>query len=108
LLDLRTFIEPDEVELLSTFLLLLNLDCPEALYTLRLMCSWCVVVSFMGIAFGYSESKEGEWKELEGVFKGGAVRDLGEEGVLLAGFGVCWRFKSPECTLNWEVVNTLG
>ena len=95
------------MELLSAFLLLLDLDCPEALYTLRLVCPRCVVVSLMGIAFGYSESEEGEGEELEGVFEGGTVRDLGEEEVLLAGFGVCWRFKSSECTLNWEVVNTL-
>ena len=81
-------------------MLLLDLDCPETLDPLRLVCPWGVVVSFMGIDFGHSEGEEREGKELERIFEGGAVGDLGEQRVLLAGFGVCWRFKRPQCTLD--------
>jgi hypothetical protein len=68
LLDLSTFVEPDKVEIFATFLLLLDLDSPQTLYALCLMCSWCMVMSFMGIDFGHSESEEGEGEELEGIF----------------------------------------
>jgi hypothetical protein len=63
-----------------------------------------MIMSFMGIDFGDSESKEGEWKELESVFKGGAVGDLWEERVLLAGFCVCLGFKSSKGTFYCETV----
>lgn len=49
-----------------------------------------MIVSFMGIAFGDSESKEGERKELETVFEGGAVCNFRKKSVLLSGFLVCW------------------
>jgi len=75
LLDLRTFVKPDEVEIFAAFLLLLYLDCPQTFNTLCLVSSWGVVMPFMGV-------------------------DFGEEGILLAGFGVCWRFKRPQCTLD--------
>jgi hypothetical protein len=54
----------------------------------------------MGIDFGHSKSKERERQELEGVFKGGAVGDLGEDGVLLASFGVGRGFKSSKCAFD--------
>jgi hypothetical protein len=65
-------------------------------------------MSFMGIDFGDSESEEGEGKELEGVFEGGSIGDLGEKGVLLAGLGVCWRLKGSECAFDCEIVRILG
>jgi hypothetical protein len=100
LLDLRAFVKPDEVEIFAAFLLLLDLDCPQPFNTLCLVSSWGVVMPFMGIDFRYSESEEGQREELEGVLEGGTVGDFGEEGILLAGFGVCWRFKRSECTLD--------
>jgi hypothetical protein len=59
-----------------------------------------MVVSFMGIAFGYSESKEREGKELERIFEGGTIGDLGEERIPLAGVCIRWRFEGSECTLH--------
>ena len=59
-----------------------------------------MVMSFMGIDFGYSESEKREGKELEGIFEGGTVGYFGEERVFLAGFGVRWRLKGSECTLD--------
>ena len=85
-----SFVEPDEVEFFTAFLLLLNLDSPETLYTFCLVCSWSMVVSFMRIDFGDSKSEEREWEELEAVLEGGSVSNLGKLRVLLAGFGVCF------------------
>lgn len=47
-----------------------------------------MVMAFMRVDFGDAESEKREWKKLECIFEGGAVGDLGQEGVLLAGFGV--------------------
>jgi hypothetical protein len=57
-------------------------------------------MAFMRIDFGNSESEEREREELEDIFEGGAVGDLGEEGVLLASFGVGWGFKSSKCAFD--------
>lgn len=63
-----------------------------------------MVVSFMGINFGDAEGEEGEREKLEGIFEGGSVGDFGEERVLLAGFGICFRFQSSQGTFNCDDV----
>ncbi len=78
------------MQLFATFLLLLDFDGPEALDALLVFLYWCVVVAFVLVDFGDAESEEGEWEELECVFKGGTVGDGGEEGVLFAGRFVGW------------------
>jgi hypothetical protein len=72
------------MQFLLALLLLLDLDSPEALDTFCLVGAGGVVVAFVRIAFGDTESEEGHREKLEGVFKGGAVSDLGEELVFLA------------------------
>jgi hypothetical protein len=63
-----------------------------------------MIMAFMGIDFGDSESEEGEREELESVFEGGAVGDFREERILLAGFGVCFGLKSSKGAFNCESV----
>lgn len=78
LLDLGTFIQPNEMKLFSAFLLLLNLNSPKTLCVLRLVGSWGMVMAFMRIGLGNSEGEEGKGEQLECVFEGGAVGNFRE------------------------------
>ena len=82
------------MELVASFLLLFDLDCPETLDTLFLL--------LFGWLFdlGHTEGKQREGEELEGVFGAGAIRDFGQEGVLLAGFLVCRRVEGANGTFD--------
>lgn len=71
-------------------MLLLNLDGPETLGALGLVCAWSVVVALVGIGFRYTKGEQRHGEEFECVFERGAIGDFGEEGVLLASF--CVRF----------------
>jgi hypothetical protein len=63
-----------------------------------------MIMAFMGIGFGDSESKEGEREEFESVFEGGTVGNLREERILLASFCVCFGFKSSKGAFDYETV----
>lgn len=93
-------------------MLLLDLDSPEALDSLRLMGAWRMVMSFVGIDFGDSESEEGHGKKLEGVFDGGLVGYLREEGVLAARFLVGIGFDGADgtfdCSTSYKFAHTFG
>ncbi len=103
--DLSTLIKPDEMEIFTAFLLLLDLNGPETLNSLGFVGAGGVVMAFVGIGFGYAEGEQREREELECVFEGGPVGDFWEEGVLAAGFGVCWRLEGSKCTFDYELVS---
>jgi hypothetical protein len=59
-----------------------------------------MIMSFVGVDLGDSESQEGKREELKGVFEGSTVGNFGEEGVVLSGFGVGFGLQSSKGTLN--------
>jgi len=95
------------VQLLAALLLLLDLDGPETLDALRLVGAGSVAVTLMRVDLGDAQREQRHGQQLECVFEGGAVGDLGEEGVLLAGFLVGWGLQGAEGALDW-VVSLLG
>ena len=97
--DLRALVQPDEVQLIAALLLLLDLDRPQPLDALALG-GGRVVVALVRVNLGDAQGEEGEREELEDVFKGGAVGDRGEEGVLRAGLLVGWALEGAEGALD--------
>ncbi len=95
-LDLAAFIEPAVVHVILGVLLLLDADVPLALYALGLL----AVFPGLGLELGDAEGEHAEGQKLEGVFQRGAVRDLGEKRVLLAGLFVGGGLKGAQSTLD--------
>jgi hypothetical protein len=57
-------------------------------------------VAGLRVDLGDAEGEEGERKEFEGVFGGGAVVDFGEEGVLGASFLVGGGLEGSDCAFD--------
>lgn len=90
------------MQLLATLLLLLDLHRPQPLDALALG-NWAVVVALMRVDLGDAQSEEREREELECVFEGGTVGDLGEESVLGASLLVGWALEGAKGALDWAV-----
>jgi hypothetical protein len=102
LFPLRSLVQPDVVVVVVCVLVLLDLDCPQALDALRLGVVVALVRIFVDL--GDSECEERKRKELEAVLGGGAVVDFGKEGVLRPGFLVCGGLDGADCSLDCVVV----
>lgn len=94
-LDLAPLPEPHVVHIFLGLLLALDLDVPLTLDSLGLFPAVCVRLSLDD-----SQGKHAQRQELEGIFEGRTVGDLGQQRVLLAGFLVCWRLQSTEGSLD--------
>lgn len=102
-LPLRALVEPHVVHLVVGLLLLLDLDSPQALYSLLLLVVVALVAGIF-VDLGHAESKEGEREELECVFGCHAVVDFWEESILGSSLLVCVRVESSNCPLHAEHV----
>lgn len=100
LLPLRALVQPDIVVVVISFLVLLNLDVPEALDVLLLAVVVALVSRRVALDLGDAERKERERKELECVLGRGAVGDFREEGVLGASFLVGGGLEGANSTLD--------
>lgn len=94
------------MQLLATLLLLLDLDRPQPLDALALG-NWGVVVALMRVDLGDAQGEEREREELECVFEGGTVGDLGEKSVLGASLLVGWALEGAKGALDL-VVSVVG
>lgn len=90
------------MQVLATLLLLLDLHRPQSLDALALG-NWAVVVALMRVDLGDAQGEEREREELECVFEGRAVGDLGEEGVLGASLLVGWALEGAKGALDLVV-----
>lgn len=103
LLPLRALVQPDVVVVVVGFLVLFDLDGPQALDALGLGVVVALVRVFVDLVD--AEGKQGQREEFEGVLGGCAVRDFGEEGVLGACFLVGGGLEGTDCSLDCGVVS---
>lgn len=83
------------MKLVTSFLLLLNLDIPETLDSLLFL------LFLRLLDLGYTQGEERKWQELEGVFGTGAVGDGGKKGILLASLFIGRRLEGTDCAFDW-------
>ncbi len=83
--DLAALPQPDVVHVVAGLLLRLDAHGPEALGALAAFLGGRpVVVALVRVRLDYAQGEHGQREQLEGVLERGAVRDLGQGGVLLA------------------------
>lgn len=98
--DLTALPQPGVVHVVLGVLLLLDAHRPLALDALALL-GRRVVVALVLVRLGDAQGEHRHGQQLERVFERGAVRDLGQGGVLLAGLFVGGRLEGAEGALDW-------
>lgn len=98
--DLAALPQPGVVHVVLGVLLLLDAHRPLALDALALL-GRRVVVALVLVRLGDAQGEHRHGQQLECVFERGAVRDLGQGGVLLAGLFVGGRLEGAEGALDW-------